>query len=133
MNKPLWSASLSNGETLYEGKGNYRRLPGKLSPWERLLQHLQNTGATITSLSLYTDGGLRWNLPSAGKNPHFHEFTNAKKPISYKMFRKMGNDILGKDAGKEDLYTVAHAEYEGGHTVEIWVNDDTRASWSVLL
>lgn len=132
-NKPLWCASLSNGETLYEGKGDYVVIPGELSPWQRLLLHIGDTGSSITSLSLYTDGGLRWNLPSAGKNPKFKEFQDVKKPFSYRMYRKYGMDAQGPNAGREDKYTVIRADYPDGSAIETWVCENTLASWAVAI
>lgn len=132
MHKVHWIAGLSNGETAHEGKGNYAVIEGERSPWGRLLAYLDETGATITSLSLGTDDGRRWHLPSAGKNPKFGEMTTAPQPLSYKMFRK-ARQVIRKEGGEwGNIHTVAEATYGNGTKLQVWVSEEGQA-WSVLL
>ncbi len=128
-----WKVSLSNGETLYEHKGDYCVVEGELSPWNRLLQYLTDNSLTITSISLYTDSGKSFNLPSMGKNPKFHAFAVAPKPLSYSFFNKMGQDALGGDDMQTDLFAVIEAKYE--HTaLQLWVDrNNTNNVWSLIV
>lgn len=118
-----WQVSLSNGLTIFEDKGDYIEKEGAPSPWQRLLAFLDNTNVYITSLSLYTDEGQHWSLPSAGKNPKFAAFYEAPKPLGFACFRKLGMDVAttGETSG-EQLFTVAQAQVEGGF-LEIWVDE----------
>jgi hypothetical protein len=130
--KVHWIAGLSNGETAHEGKGNFQIIEGELSPWQRLLRHIETNSLRITSLSLGTDDGRRWNLPSAGKNPKFHAFATAPRPTAYRMFRSAAMDVMDGSGEWGDLYTCAEAEYENGTKMQVWVAEDTLAAWSVL-
>lgn len=133
MHKAKWTVGLSNGETLHEEKGDFCTITGALSPWQRLLGHLAEAGATITSLSLYADDGRRWNLPSAGKAPKFKAFAEAPKPVSFRMFRKAGADLRQDGSVQEqDLFTVAEATYEDGKKLQVWVDEGTLNSWNLV-
>jgi hypothetical protein len=140
MKKVLFTAGLSNGETVAEGKGNFEEIEGALSPWRRLVAYLEESKATITSLSLYTADGQRWHLPSAGKNPKFKEFADMPKPVSFRFFRKYGADTMGPNAGVEDRYTVIEATYgklvpcpdAPTFKVQVWVDENTLKSWSAV-
>jgi hypothetical protein len=127
-----WSCSLSNGETLYEGKGAYEFQENTLSPYNRLLQHIEKQGLEITSLSLYTDENQRWNLPSAGNNPRFSAFLNSEKPISYKFFRRIGATIGGGSIEDKEQYAVIEAVYRD-KILQTWVKEDSLSSWSLIL
>ena len=128
--KVKWQVSLSDGTTVYEGKGDYLYIAGELSPWNRLLEHIKTNELRITSLSLYTDKGQTFNLPSAGKNPKFHLFASSPQPIGYKMFRAVGHDI---DAQSEDHFTVAEADY-GDYRLQLWVdNQHPENCWTLLV
>lgn len=128
-----WTVSLNNGETLYEEKGDYRILAGELSPWQRLLAYLKEKNLHITSLSIYTEGGKRFNLPSAGKNPRFRAFIDSETPVSYKWFRSYGQEHGGLNAGREDHYATIEATYADGRCLQIWVDDVTNDSWSLTI
>lgn len=137
-----WQVSLSNGETLYEDKGDYEIIPGQESPWQRLQTHLSETGATITSLSLYTDDGRTFNLPSAGKNPKFAEFAQIEAPLDFDMCRKIARetDMTGKKDGSlqaqnhrvSEWFTIIKAIYED-YTLEVWVDElNINNCWSLV-
>lgn len=117
----LWKVSLSNGETLYEEKGDYQIIPGQLSPWQRLLRHMVDVQAYITSLALYTRKGQTFNLPSLSKNPKFHVFANAKKPTHYTFYRKYGHDVYENEESA-DLFSVIEAQYET-YKLQLWVDE----------
>ena len=132
----LWSVSLSNGETIYEEKGDYTTIAGEISPWQRLLRYLaQNQDLEITSLSLYARDGRRFNLPSAGNNPRFRALQDVPQPVEYRMFRQTAwstNQAGELLEGSEDLYTVAEAKYDNGTTLQLWVDNKTLNSWSIV-
>lgn len=131
--KVKWKVSLSNGETFYEDKGNFKIVPGEKSPWQRLLLYIGNNNCSITYLGLYTDNNITWNLPSSGKNPKFSIFSKSLKPIGYKMFRASGCDVSMSEGFNYDDYTVIEAEYEN-HLMQIWVSENNSDnSWSTLI
>jgi len=134
MKKVLWTVGLSNGETLTEEKGNFQTIAGELSPWQRLKQYVTEKGVEITSLSLCTKDGMRWNIPSAGKNPKFHAFSEVEKPIDFKMFRKAAMDMKGGEEQKEwqDVHSVIEAIYPDGRTLQVWVAEETLNSWTLM-
>jgi hypothetical protein len=129
--KVLWTVSLSNGETFAEGKGEFEIVEGALSPWLKLQDYLKESDVFITSLSLYTRDGMRWNIPSMGKNPKFKEFAEIEKPTGYRFFRKYGVDQTGPNTGVEDHYAVIEAVY-GDRKIQTWVDDSTLNSWSLI-
>lgn len=133
MKKVLWSVGLSNGETFVEGKGNFAVIEGALSPWQRLLSYIAEKELVITSLSLITDYGQRWNMPSAGKNPRFRMLGNAKKPIMFRSFVAAASSIREGFKPEEELYIVAEAIFEDGLKMQTWVDNETLASWSIIL
>lgn len=129
----FWTVGLSSGETIAEGTGDFRETEGALSPWQRLLSYLSERNLEITSLSLYTRDGKRWNLPSAGKNPRFAELATAPKPFDFRMFRKAAGDVSkGGNMEIDDLYTVAEAIFEDGGILQIWVCNESHKSWSLI-
>ena len=133
MQKVLWSVSLSNGETLYENKGNFKNIKDELSPWQRLLLYLAKEKVEITSMSLYC-GDKRWHLPSAGKSPKFQAFSQCEKPYHFKFFRKMGAN-MNKDTGEqtdEEHFAVVEAFFEGGTSMQVWVDEEKQNSWTIL-
>jgi hypothetical protein len=135
--KPLhnvrFQVSLSNGETFYEGKGEYSDLPGQLSPWQRLERYTLEKKLSITSLSLYTEDGQTFNLPSSGKNPKFQIFTKLEKPLDYNVCRYLARDIDQDGAKISDLFTVAEAIYPT-YKLQIWVDEkNVRNSWAAVI
>lgn len=129
--KVKWRASLSNGETHYEGKGDYTRVPGELSPWLRLQEYITDNGLTITSLALYDDKGRTFNLPSSGSRPKFKAFTDTLPPVDYDMFRAISQDLGQTDGENVELYdyvenqehfTVVSALYST-YSLQLWVSE----------
>jgi hypothetical protein len=132
-----WKVSLNNGETLYECKGDYQQIPGQPSPWQRLQKYISKNKLEITSLSLYTDKGQTWQMPSAGSNPKFREFDNVEKPLDYDMCRKMAREakvikMVAKKAKVVEWYTVIKAFYKD-YTLEVWVDElNPKSSWTIV-
>lgn len=139
LNKHLvkWKVSLDNGETLYEGKGKFADVKDEPSPWQRLDKYILENNLEITSLSLYTDKGQTWQLPSAGSNPKFREFDSVEKPLDYNLFRKMARqaDVINSKAGKAYVsgwYTVISAIYKN-YELQIWVDElNPKNSWTLI-
>ena len=130
-----WKVSLNNGETLYEGKGDFIEIAGELSPWNRLLYYLDKTGSSITSLCLYTDSGHTFNLPSSGKNPKFKEFSDIEKPRRFNFFHKIAHDINTSVRQTEitDLYAVIEAVY-ANYKLQLWVDElNSRNCWGIII
>ena len=129
-----WKVSLSNGETLFEGKGDYQDIPNQPSPWQRLQKYISDNKLEITSLSLYTDKGQTWQLPSSGSNPKFSEFAKVKKPLDYDMCRKIAREakvvkMATEKAVVAEWYTVIKAIYKD-YELQIWVSElNTNNSW----
>jgi hypothetical protein len=129
-----WQVSLNNGETLYEGKGNFVEIEGELSPWNKMIQYITENNLEITSLSLYTNSGQRWNLPSKGGNPKFRAFDIAQKPFKLQLERVQGMDW--DDQNNPDIYTTINAfyDYEGViYKLSIWVDEkNTNNTWTLF-
>lgn len=134
----LWQVSLSNGENFFEEKGEYKEIPGLPSPWQRLNKHIAENNLLITSLSLYTQDGRTFNLPSSGRDPKFRPFALADKPIDYNVSRYMSRelDVVNNEVIKavpSDWFTVAEAIYPD-HKLQIWVDEkNTRNSWVLVV
>lgn len=114
--------SLSNGETLYEGKGILAEIHNEPSPLQKLFNYISSKKVYITSLTLQAKG-REYSLPSAGNNPRFKAFADARRPLYYKMYRKLATDVLGGNEGVRDLYTVGEAVYRN-YSLQLWVNED---------
>jgi len=135
MKKVRWIVSLSNGETLYEERGNFKTIKGELSPWQRLLSYIAENELEIRSISLvHSETGRRYHVPSAGSSPKFHAFATAPKPIDYKFFRKIGADVLKGgviDPDKADHFSVIEAVYSDNR-VQLWVDEKNGNCWTLL-
>ena len=135
MKKATFIASLSNGQTIYEGKGDFAQKVGELSPWQRLLSYVAEESLTITSLSITTPDGRRYNLPSASNSPKFHAFQNAPKPHEIDFSRRMAGNVM--DNGKiedEEHYAVLEARYEDGKKVQLWVAEaEPHHCWTLIV
>lgn len=122
-----WAVSLSNGDTVHEGAGDYEEIQDDLSPWNRLQKHIENNALTITALWLWHPDGHRWVLPGAGgidlRRAH------SANPTSVSCFRAFKSF---SDHTEDEVYTVARAEF-GIAAVEMWVSEkDHRRSWVVV-
>lgn len=124
-----WSVALSNGETIHEGKGEYIRIAGEPSPWERLLLYIGKNDVRITSMSLYTDKGHRWNLQSGGNKPRFRDFASEIQPFVFRFFRKTGGDVSSGVVTNVQTFAIIEAIYTNGKTTQLWVDDDTLVCW----
>jgi hypothetical protein len=110
--------SLSNGETIYEGREPFVFLPGLKSPLARMLEYADDY--EIRSLSLITKEGVEFHLPSSGNNPKFRAFDVEDKPLDYTAFRKIGGDIKGKNGF--ETFSVIQAIYKD-KKIEMWVSE----------
>lgn len=138
IHKVKWQVSLSNGETFFEGKGNYKEIPDVKSPWQRLVQYVAVNKLKITSISLYTDFNQTFNLPSSGNNPKFKPFLDAEKPIDYNMCRYMSREM---DVVKSEVkgvkisewFSVIEAIYST-YKLQLWVDENnTKNCWVLVV
>ncbi len=125
LHKVLWAAALSNGERIYEGKGDWIDRENDLSPWQRLDKKLASQKIEIRSLWLYVNepDGQEFHLPGSG-DPKFRIFQERDKPYDYNMFRAIARDTglsstedpnkmkVGKTV-ETDHFTVIEAYYPG--------------------
>ena len=127
-----WQVSLNNGETLYEGKGNFVEVEGELSPWNKMQEYITANNLEITSLSLYTDSGQRWNLPSKGSNPKFRAFDMTTKPYKLQLERVFGMDYDAQQNPERFTTINAFYDYEGvTYKLSIWVDEkNTNNTWT---
>lgn len=130
----FWKVSLSNGETLYENKGDYKRIDDLLPPWERLMLYICDNNLEITSLNLYTDSGRTFHLPSSGKNPKFKIFATEIKPLFFDFSRNFEIEIRPKVSTRTlTTYSIAWAVYPE-FILQLWVkNGDHDTSWVTIL
>jgi hypothetical protein len=129
-----WQVSLANGDTFIEGSGLFDEVAGELSPWQKLLRYKTEQNTHITSLSLLTNDGRTFNLPSAGKNPKFIEFDGLEKPTDYLVCRKISRkiDIAGNTQEVDWLFTVAIAKY-ADYELQLWVDEkNTSNMWTMV-
>ena len=87
-----WLASLSDGATVIEGTPPFEVIPGELSPWLRLQEHLKESGLHITGLRIQVERPgesiKTYNLPSyradtySGKHERW-PFIRPMQPLSY--------------------------------------------------
>jgi hypothetical protein len=141
--KVFFIASLSNGETVVEGRGVWYWANEIPSPWNRLIRYTVEKKLTINSLSLSTPHGAVFTIPTAGGRPRFRGFADDKalKPLDYEVKRYLARDmdigIVDKKAEIEgveiaEFYTIAEAIYKD-YSVEVWVNElNPRLSWTVV-
>lgn len=81
-----WVASLSDGQTVTEGKGLATEVEGELSPWNKLQQYLKYTGLHITGMMIIYDG-QRVVLPSGAKEYRQYRKVAAEVNTSQTQFR----------------------------------------------
>jgi hypothetical protein len=133
-----WKVATSDGGVFYEGKGDFVEVSGQPSPWQRLDKYLSENKLEITSLSLYTDDGQTFNLPSLGKNPRFQPFREAEKPIDYNICRYIGKEVKvanlkAGEAQVSDWFTVAEAIYPS-YKLQLWVDEkNIKNCWCLVV
>lgn len=128
-----WGVSLSNGETLYEGKNDFIEIEGAKSPWQRLNAYRLENRASITSLFIYTDCGKVYNLPSLAKNPKFRAFAGDFKPFDFTLERHLGTN---PGSGGTDHFTSICAFYNLNGVIlklSLWVDEKNVAHSRSLL
>ena len=97
--KVNWTASLSNGETFFEGKGIFEEVENELSPFQKLIKYTAQKEVFITSFGLYC-GKHTYHLPSTTLRYKIGMLDNEIKPIDYRVFRYIDAD-LNCDLGDE--------------------------------
>jgi hypothetical protein len=142
--KVYFRASLSNGEIITEGEGDFQWLENEKSPFQRLIVYTVQNNLEITSLSLFTKSGHNWTLPPMGKKAKFMGYRNRSEkdlPIDYEVKRTLARDMKGEnDNGNTTItsmkvvkfYTVAEAIY-GDKVLQLWVDENhPDNSWIIL-
>jgi len=133
--KIQWTASLSNGETFFEGKGDYKDIQdGRKSPIQRLFKYVTRHNLEITSFGLYHQNGTTIHLPSLSKRYNIGLLESEARPIDYNLFRYVDAEVSvsPEDSNKEikldpngfkSWWTVAEGIYEN-FRVQIWVDEN---------
>lgn len=137
-------ASLSDGQTIVEGTGDYKWVDGLMSPWNRLVRYTVENKLRINSLSLGIPGGQTVTIPTMGGKPRFKGYvdrTEAEKPLDYEVKRFLARDMdVVAHSGNLDVkktqisefYTFAEAIY-GNFTIQVWVNElNPKHTWVVF-
>jgi len=144
MVKAKWLASLSDGAMAIEGTPPFDVIPGELSPWLRLQEHLTASGLHITGLRIQVEKPgesiKTYNLPSyradtlSGKHERW-QFIQPMQPLSYNYGRvaeaSWGGGRAGAIRGRVPHIFIC-AEYET-FTVYLFVDQIEGAeSWVVV-
>jgi hypothetical protein len=119
--KTKWIAGLSDGTTVFEGKGIASKVAGEDSPWLKLQKHLKDNSLSINSLNIWI-GDRHYNLPS--NKPKFGGLV----PNGYNFFRRFASDVM---AGEENVehYICIEAIYDS-FKVQTYVDEiDNNKSW----
>ena len=118
-----FKVSLSNGDIFFEGKGEMIDTP-ESSAWAKLDKYCMQNKVDIVHMSLYTDDGREFHLPSAANRPSFRAFFNLEKPLDYNCYRKLFGSVNGGGAvDAKQLFTVIEAIYET-HSLQLWVDEN---------
>ena len=128
--KVNFTASLSNGETIYEGKGDYKEVAGQPSPFQQLQSYLIENKLTITTLGLYTSDGRSFFLPTTSGRHNIGKLQEEFKPYDYNLFRYMdaSMNMNGEIESIDRHFTVIEALFEK-YKLQLWVNElDTRSA-----
>ena len=138
-----WLASLSDGATAIEGIPPFEVIPGELSPWLRLQEHLKASDLHITGLRIQVEKPgesiKTYNLPSyradslSGEHERWR-FIRPLQPLSY----NYGRVAEASWGGRGDMVRgrVPHifisAEYEN-FTVYLFVDQlEGAESWVLI-
>lgn len=135
-------ASLSNGETIIEGRDGWEWRDGEKSPWNRLIEYTVKNNLVITSVSLLLPRGRGVvTLPPISNKSRFVGYQNVPQPIDFEVGRYLGRDISGTAEGNvahienvviKEFYTILSAYYKD-HILQVWVSElQNYKSWVVL-
>lgn len=144
--KAYWLASLSDGSTVIENKGDYQEIEGELSPYLRLRRNCVINKLHITTIRIQVkidDLPVRtFNLPSLSPKA---KWINKKPllPIGFDYFRTVEQDMT-TDPTEEGLnitatpngykrYIEIHAYYDDFKLVTIVDEDEGNESWSLII
>ena len=108
MVKTKWLASLSDGTTVIEGKAPFAEVEGELSPWNKLLKHLEENDLHITGLRIQVkrnnESIKTYNLPSFNCNRNgSHEKWNditPMPPVRYDYHRRIRRSLTTSEIKK---------------------------------
>jgi len=121
-----WIVKLSNGETFREGEKPFDIIFGKKSPHLRLNEYMKNNNLCFSAVALEFSGK---KIALFGyHDPLFAAYNTTKIPKKLNFFRTIGAGLKDK---KIEQYTVLEAVYDVC-TLQVWVDDTTGNSWSVI-
>lgn len=123
-----WKAVLSDGSIFTEGQTPFEYVPGKPSPYLRLIEYLKLKNLKIASLSIIS-GTQTFNLPSPSNYPKFSLFIKNIRPAELAFFRMFG---INSGSDNQDIYAVAQATYENGQKLQLWVGEEPPGECWVL-
>lgn len=133
-----WLASLSNGETLVEGKGLLEEIKGEPSPWAKLIAYINANNLHITGLRVQvkkdSEPTKTYNLPSFNiTKSGTHEKWNTVNPItpnSYDHYRWVTKAIT--DSSPTQRHIEIRAIYDD-FFVSLFVDElEGNECWTVV-
>lgn len=110
-----WIATLSDGETIVEGEGNWGIQPGKRLPWARLCEYAQENNLSITDLYLLLDGEQEIHIPSSLDRFNLSIY----KPSQYSIQHLLEIDNLLGGNRQETTFIDIAAVYEIGDNLMV--------------
>jgi hypothetical protein len=125
-----WKVELSNGEKFKEGIKPFEIEKGRLSPWLRLKNYLQEKNLKIVSLSLENEKEKSFNLPTLKNRPKFAEFHRIEEPKELNCFTKIGLEF-GNNEIKEE-FKVIEAIYND-YKLQLWLNIENSNCFVLVL
>lgn len=137
MVRTKWLAALSDGTTAIEGVTPFTKVKDELSPWQKLLVHLETNDLHITGMRVQVSA-LRepirtYNLPSFNKTPKGnHEKwvkLRPRDPVGYS-YRHWETVCLTGPGRRHHIEIRAHYE---NFCVSLFVDEDEgNESWVVV-
>lgn len=136
--KIRWLASLSDGSTAIEGEPPFHSVRGELSPWGKLLKHIEESGHKITGMrvQIERDGlpTMTINLPSLrtdGRSGRHERYTHItpRLPIRFEQGRRIEGTVGGAVDWSHLFIAAVYEDYE----VIIFVDEkDGNEAWIVV-
>jgi hypothetical protein len=137
MVRTRWLAALSDGTVAIEGIAPFEEIENELSPWQKLLAHLDAKGLYITGMRIQVfkcgEPARTYNLPSYNKTPKGnHEkwvTLRPRDPLDYSYRRWVTRSLTTKE---ERHHIEVRAEY-ASFSVSLFVDEDEgNESWVVV-
>jgi len=110
----MWTVTLSNGEKIVQGEGDWVEKPGELLPWARLCEYTKDNNLVIEELE------FRFGERKLKFSPDRFYGLNGLTPLNYSIQTTMELDGVfsgGQATMFEDV--CCHFALLDGHTVDI--------------